>query len=70
MTLIAWLLKPRWRTSSLQHAESSPCQWKHADDGNGYTLSILGAINAIATWWGVCLVIVDDKKLCIRKAWW
>lgn len=53
--VIAWLLKARWYTTDLQHAESSPCQWKTNENGKGYTLSVLGAINAIATWLGICL---------------
>jgi|GEM_PF-4535873 len=69
-SLIKQLLKPRWRTTDLQRAETSPCQWKDANDGDGYTLSILGAINASATWWGVCLVAVDGKRLVVRRSWW
>jgi len=67
--LIKILLTPRWRTTDLQHAESSPCQWKPSNDGNGYTLSMLGTINAIATWFGIC-VVVNDSKIWIQKAWW
>ncbi len=69
--LIKWLLTPRWRTTDLQRAESSPCQWKPADDSNGYTLSILGAINALATWLGICLVVNDkENTLYLKKSWW
>jgi hypothetical protein len=66
--LIKQLRKPRWYTADHKHAEQSPCQWKPYH--SGYTLSLLGAINAIATWTGYALVAVDDKRLTIRKAWW
>jgi hypothetical protein len=66
-----WLMKARWYTTDLQRAESSPCQWKPADNGKGYSLSILGAINAIATWLSICLVVDTDKeKVYFKKLWW
>lgn len=69
--LIKWLLTPRWRTTDLKNAELSPCQYKPADDGNGYKLSILGIINALATWVMVCLVVnTDSGKLNFKKPWW
>lgn len=66
--LIKQLLKARWFTEDKKIAENSPCQWK--DNGNRYSLSILGAINAIATWTGYAVVVVDGKSLTVKKAWW
>ena len=66
--LIKQLLKPRWFTKNEELAEKSPCQWKVTEQG--FSLSILGAINAIATWTGYALVVVDNKRFIFKKAWW
>ncbi len=67
-TLIRFLRRPRWFTDDESIARNSIFQWGPANEG--YYLSILGAINGILPCFGICLVVVDDMRLEIRKPWW
>lgn len=72
--MIQVLRKQRWFTCDLDRAEKSVFQWGLVcSDNTGtkvYGLSLLGVINGVLPYLGMCLVSVDDERLIIKKPWW